>query len=174
MVTKTRRLGSHGYIGPMGDDFPSIFPLLLGLVVFFSALYTAYATYQTKNDIVQTMRANILISRAIRYQVVFDEDYWKSACNLALGLRGDYQVHLAMWVEEEEKGNGPPGQRYQWKIKAVCPQDDEFWSGREDDPKTLTSQLKDTKAAITMTYPIVWKGKDGVSTPARLTVVTWR
>ncbi len=163
---RMRRLrGSRGYIGPLGDDFPSIFPLMLGLLVFFSSLYIAYTTYQSKNDTVQCMRANILISRAVRYQVVFDKEYWKKACNLGLSLRGDYQVHLAMWIEHQGKQG--------WKIEGVCPLDEEFWEDSSD-PGSLLYQTKGTRAMVTMTYPVIWRSNEGINVPARLVVVTWR
>ncbi len=164
-------LGKRGYIGPLGDDFPSIFPLMLGLIIFFSTLSLAYTAYQAKNDTVQTMRANLMISRAVRYQIYFDEDYWSYACQLALALRGNYQTHLAMWIEYEgDKG---------WRLGGVCPSEDsrEFWEKYLNTPSDVQNILLEktrNRQASFMTYPVIWKGEEGANKPARLVVVTWR
>ena len=160
----------RGYIGPIGDDFPSIFPLLLGLLIFFSALYVAYLSYQSKNDAVQCMRANLMMSRAVRYQVYFDDRYWDYACHLGLALRGNYRVNLIMWIEYKDSGK--------WVLAGLCPsRDSDFWNpfGPPEDTKALQviiSKITMNKQSATMTYPVLWKS--GVNKQARLVVVTWR
>lgn len=39
----------RGFIGPVGDDIPSIIPLLIGLVVFFSTFSFTFNIYNQKN-----------------------------------------------------------------------------------------------------------------------------
>ncbi len=174
----------RGYIGPIGDDFPSIFPLLFGLLIFFSSLFMAYSAYQAKDNTVQAMKANIMISRAVRYQVVFDGDYWRQACQLAMAMRGDYKTHVAMWISVEKKGwRGriflmPNILKYR-SFPAVCPLDKKFWGNSISGQWVPESRAQDVilnitkgRTAITMTYPVIWKS--GTNEPAKLVVVTWR
>ncbi len=174
-----------GYIGPLGDDFPSIFPIALGLIIFFSALYVAYASYQMKEDYVQTMRANIMISRAVRYQIYFDKDYWDFTCDLALALKTNYAVHLVMWLEENDQGKGNQIVKWGngWGNDAICPSPMSS-SGRDlwgrssfNSPADLSNKVSDiakNRVITVMTYPVLVVSENKENTPARLVVVTWR
>ena len=42
-------LGNRGFIGPIGDDLPSLIPLLLGLVIFFSTFTLGFNTFDARN-----------------------------------------------------------------------------------------------------------------------------
>ncbi len=39
-----------GFIGPIGDDLPSLIPIVTGLVIFFSVFVLTLNTYNEKND----------------------------------------------------------------------------------------------------------------------------
>jgi hypothetical protein len=85
-----------GYLGPIGDDFSSLFPIMFGLLIFFSALTMTYDTYQVKKDWSEVMRANLVISRAVRSQVVFNEDIFKDGCQKLVGIKSGYGVKAGM------------------------------------------------------------------------------
>ncbi|GEM_PF-4550994 len=178
------KIGKKGYIGPLGDDFPSIFPIALGLMIFFSTIYVAYSAYQSKEDYVQTMRANIMISRAVRYQIYFDEDYWDFACDLASALKTNYAVHLAMWLEEEEetwRGTTTGVVNFGYNNYALCPKysglSSNFWrgqsSGGQPDPYAVIADKTKNRVITIMTYPVLYTTDEG-NKPVRLVVVTWR
>jgi hypothetical protein len=193
-----RHLNNRGYIGPLGDDFPSIFPLLFGLIIFFSSLYAAYNIYQAKDSTVQVMKANIMISRAVRSQIYFDGEYWKYACKLGLAMRSNYQVHLAMWLEYkpvQSSSSSSPSSAISgedlrlvtyssggsWPSSgqsAICPKDRDFWGGSvPNTPSKLSEKIAEmtlNREAATMTYPVVYVDRNGYDNPARLVVVTWR
>jgi hypothetical protein len=43
-------LFEKGFIGPIGDDLPSLIPIVTGLVIFFSVFVLTMNTYNEKND----------------------------------------------------------------------------------------------------------------------------
>ncbi len=173
----------RGYIGPLGDDFPSLFPLLLGLLVFFSSLAMAYMVYDAKDSNVKAMRANVMISRSVRYQLTFDEDYWKYACSIAMGMRTNYDTHLAMWMEYlDDKGQIHIVSFEGYRNLALCPLPDsdegvDFWGAYVQNPYLVVSDKTKGRYSITMTYPVIWVNDTGpqkLYVPARLVVVTWK
>ena len=51
-----------GFIGPLGDDFPSIFPIVAGVVLFFGTLAYANGVIQEKNDYLEVRKAALGLS----------------------------------------------------------------------------------------------------------------
>lgn len=90
----------RGFIGPLGDDFPAIFPIALGLMFFFGAITIAYNAYDYKNTQSNLIRANIMISRSVRAHLLVDSDYWNNeACKLITEIQANYGVSSAMLIE---------------------------------------------------------------------------
>ncbi len=44
-------LTEKGFIGPIGDDIPSLIPLLVGLVIFFSTFTVTFNAFEEKNAV---------------------------------------------------------------------------------------------------------------------------
>ncbi|MEW5955009.1 MAG: hypothetical protein AB1626_00540 [Candidatus Micrarchaeota archaeon] len=42
--------GKKGFIGPLGDDIPSIFPIVLGIIVFIGTIMYANAAFNARNE----------------------------------------------------------------------------------------------------------------------------
>ena len=40
---------NKGFIGPIGDDLPSLIPLLFGLVMFFSTFTMTFSSFDARN-----------------------------------------------------------------------------------------------------------------------------
>lgn len=86
-----------GYIGALGDDFPALFPILLGLLLFFGSITLTYQVYELRSKQINAMRANVMLSRAVRTQRQFTGNYWNDyACPLLQSSRSNYGVHTAM------------------------------------------------------------------------------
>ncbi len=42
-------LSFKGFIGPIGDDLPSLIPILFGLLIFFSSFSSTFSSFDSKN-----------------------------------------------------------------------------------------------------------------------------
>src|SRR3989344_2490778 len=72
---------ARGFIGPIGDDLPSLIPLLVGLVIFFSTFTLTFSTFDERNtefnDDVSVMR----ISRVMQSNsYIFSYDNFEELC----------------------------------------------------------------------------------------------
>ncbi len=61
-----------GFIGPLGDDLPSLIAIMLALTLFFSGLTFAMHTFNQRQGRVRLMRGAVDISRAIVREPVLD------------------------------------------------------------------------------------------------------
>jgi len=92
----------RGYLGPLGDDFPAIFPVAFGLMLFFAAITLTFNLYNYKQDTVALMRSNIALSKAVRSQLIFDEELFfgergrDGACDLFDRAKVNYGVQAKM------------------------------------------------------------------------------
>ncbi|MEW6295789.1 MAG: hypothetical protein AB1467_05890 [Candidatus Diapherotrites archaeon] len=55
-----------GFLGPIGDDLPSLIPLLFALTIFFSVFYFALTEFTNKADSFDNDVAVVQISNALR------------------------------------------------------------------------------------------------------------
>ncbi|MCD6414625.1 MAG: hypothetical protein J7L23_03275 [Candidatus Diapherotrites archaeon] len=168
-----------GYIGPLGDDFPALLPIALGLLMFFSAISLAYAIHDAKSTTVNLMRANVMISRSIREDVHFTREYWTGeACSKMNNTAVNYGVKVAMrivmsnYTYYSTTGSSSieiPSNKTEDSVmlvnssggsRAVCP---------------LGAQWEDYVPAsgLAMSYPVVVDSQ-GQILPATLVVVTWQ
>ena len=61
---------SRGFIGPIGDDLPSIIVILLGLSLFFSGLSFTLNTYNHKLDSFNTLKGGMEIANKVNENAI--------------------------------------------------------------------------------------------------------
>ena len=184
-----------GYIGPLGDDFPALFPIILGLVLFFGAVSLTYQIYEMKNAQVNSMRANIMLSRGIRERKHMDWDYWDNyACPLLKTTKVNYGVQAAMRIDISNYTDyDPPGYDFETQPfyfdnpnknsePAVCFEGGPLIEFSEWEANVPTAEDTLGRNFVSMTYPVIVNiyDKDDEadeakkqSLTAELTVVTW-
>lgn len=86
----------RGYIGPIGDDFPSIFPIMIGLLLFFSSIFITYQNYELKAATAKVMKANLAIGKIVRSETFFDSDKFTEKCELLERAKVNYAVSARM------------------------------------------------------------------------------
>ena len=64
--THRRGIGRGGFIGPIGDDLPSLIPLLFGLVIFFSTFTLAFNAFDARNTDFKDDLSVMRISRTLQ------------------------------------------------------------------------------------------------------------
>ena len=80
-----------GYIGAIGDDLPAIFPLLMRLVLFFSAFKLSYDDYIIKNEQIRLFRASMEIASVMESDGAVTPEEFESRCRDAQLLGVDYR-----------------------------------------------------------------------------------
>ncbi len=88
MNRRTKRLNEKGFIGPIGDDLPSLIPLTFALVVFFAAFAFAFNTFDQKKTDFDQKFALLRLGKTLKSDNLIDEyAEWKNACD-SLELQG--------------------------------------------------------------------------------------
>ena len=54
-----------GFVGPIGDDIPSIFPIVIGVVLFISTIGFVNSQFDARNEQLSLKKAGLGISYAI-------------------------------------------------------------------------------------------------------------
>ena len=65
---------SKGFIGPVGDDIPTIIIIVLAISLFFAGFSHAMSVYQQKNERLAELKAALDVSRAMLRSTVLPED----------------------------------------------------------------------------------------------------
>ncbi|MBU2099871.1 hypothetical protein KKG83_03975 [Candidatus Micrarchaeota archaeon] len=169
---------NKGYLGPIGDDLPSLIPLMFALIIFFSSFYMTIDTYNTKtvdfeNDIAvvqvsATLRGTGLVSSLADFQKYCNalnvrQPYF-SAGIVSLDQNFDFfdeSFNLdVLYLSEEDSGN---------EGKFKC----------SNTEKILTKGiiLQSNSKVVSRIYPLVLEQKvEGKSrmVPVKLVVIAWQ
>ncbi len=74
-------LNQRGFIGPIGDDLPSLIPLLFGLVIFFSTFTVAFNSFDARNTDFKDDLAVMKISRILQSNsYIYSHDNFEELC----------------------------------------------------------------------------------------------
>ena len=74
--------GSHGFIGPIGDDFPSLIPLIFGLLMFFTAFTITFNSFDAANTSFADDTALLRISRTLQSNsYIFSRGNFEELCS---------------------------------------------------------------------------------------------
>ncbi len=168
---------NKGFIGPIGDDLPSLIPLLVGLVMFFSTFTLTFNSFDDRNQEFDNDVAVMRISRTIQANsYIFSHDNFLENCNQIGTVNLNYVAGLSeQGVKREE-------------IDSIF--DVQFFSN-DDGPFYCISQnlntsepepgvsdfLSITQAVdyqvVSRVFPIVLED-NGVVKPMHLFVVAWK
>ncbi len=111
MYKRKRKYNSRGYLGPIGDDIPSLIPIIVGLITFFSAFTFTLNEYNQRSAGFAADRDTLIIANSLKgdsYLSVASE--FTNACT-GLRVRGLNYVAVvidsAQWnaLLNEAKGN---------------------------------------------------------------------
>lgn len=76
------RIGQRGFVGPIGDDLPSLIPLTVALLVFFGAFGFAFNHFEGKKQDFDQRLLVLSIGKTLKGDSLIDSyEKWQSACN---------------------------------------------------------------------------------------------
>ena len=73
-----------GFIGPLGDDIPSIFPVVAGVLLFFMSIGTATVRIDERNNYLSLKRAGMDIAYAAMIKGKITQEDFKKLCDSTL------------------------------------------------------------------------------------------
>jgi hypothetical protein len=171
-------MNQKGFIGSIGDDLPSLIPIFLGLVVFFSVFLGVFNDYNAKNRVYTLNQEAVEISMQLKSDpVIVGYDHFMEKCN-EINTPKNWNAFLVDLPQDTKyfKSITLEDIYYNYQDNVII-EDTEFdienYFICNEDPENL-NQLKDTsKNIINFLYPVVLQNQDGYSTTARLYILIW-
>jgi hypothetical protein len=73
-------MARRGFIGPIGDDIPSIFPIIAGITLFIATLIYANNEFNSKNDAINLRKAGLDLSYIVVEKGYINQDGFGDTC----------------------------------------------------------------------------------------------
>ncbi|MEK6902719.1 MAG: hypothetical protein AABX02_03995 [archaeon] len=182
------KLHSRGYIGPIGDDIPSLIPIIVGLITFFGAFTYTLNEYNHRSQTFAADRDSLVIANALKgdsYLATYSE--FASACK-GLRVRGlDYfagVIDSHQWEEIAKQANSDQLNKLSLIADHLYPLADLSNPGTSQPllcshglPSPPTSDdlalIIDNRQFIVLSFPVAVESPLAV-VPATLVVITWK
>ncbi|MEM4257167.1 MAG: hypothetical protein QXD98_02290 [Candidatus Diapherotrites archaeon] len=164
-----------GFIGPVGDDLPSITPLVLGLMIFFTAFTSAFNSFDKRNEEFMNNIELLKISKTIRANsYIYSYENFEQLCNSIGPTRIKYVVGITKDAYEQKEINNF------FEINFNSYNGKTFFCTNQDFSSNTTkindiikiNDLKNFKVASRI-YPIVVE-EDKKAKPMHLVVIVWK
>lgn len=98
-----RHTNSKGFIGPIGDDLPSLIPIVISLVIFFSIFTLTLTTYNSKNALIRQQIEMTSIARELKGDsLILGVDQFNKRCNDLKLKRYPYSFMVGIYSVETE------------------------------------------------------------------------
>ncbi len=86
-----------GFVGPIGDDIPSIFPIVIGVVLFISTIGFVNSQFDARNEQLSLKKAGLGISYAILRSGYLSDNEFESECETNYKTAAD-RLAKKYWV----------------------------------------------------------------------------
>ncbi|MEK6959164.1 MAG: hypothetical protein AABW59_03915 [archaeon] len=74
--------GKKGFLGPIGDDLPSMIPIVMSLALFFMVFGATFSTYNTKNATIRQQFELTSVARELKGDsLLLSVDQFEQRCN---------------------------------------------------------------------------------------------
>lgn len=120
MFFKTKGTGKRGrkrgFVGPLGDDIPSIFPIVAGVLLFIGTLVYAFGLVQEKNQYLEISRAALTLSYIMTEKGVMQSATdFEAKCSLVKKTADTNRVRVLVTIkrycDSVELYQGGPGKK---------------------------------------------------------------
>ncbi len=188
-----------GFLGPIGDDLPSLVPLVFALIIYFAAFNSSLSVFDKKNASFSEELESLKIARVLRSNgYIVDEENFSALCSLLNPSHTRFVAGIAEIGSTPEKA-ADPNENYDFYLDYSEPLQAQFLNdsgpgarcfeaGKKPDDasngffccsNTGSFDLSslESKAVSMRVYPIVLeKDRPGlglVVSPMQLVVATW-
>ncbi len=91
----------RGFIGPIGDDLPSLIPIVTGLVIFFSIFVLTLNTYNDKNLFIEKQIDMTSVARDLKGDsLILNWDQFDKRCSSMKIKRYPYSFIVAIYSSD--------------------------------------------------------------------------
>lgn len=180
------RIGNKGYLGPIGDDIPSLIPILVGLVTFFAAFTFTLNEYNARTASFNADRDTLVIANALKgdsYIATFPE--FDSACK-GLRVRG---LNYAAGIVESSSWEAIADEAEDSGLSRLAEMTDHIYSmegkplscaagippleeGVDEHTDALVEVLE-SRPFVVLAFPLALQVQYAV-VPSTLVVITWK
>lgn len=80
---RQHRLNSRGFVGPIGDDLPSLIPITFSLLIFFASLSFTFNQFDYKRTVFDQDLTKLKISSTLKgNSLISDYATWGNSCQM--------------------------------------------------------------------------------------------
>jgi hypothetical protein len=98
------KLNKKGFIGAIGDDLPSLIPIIVALLLFFTIFTLTLNTYTTKNVTLRKNMSLMSISRELKGDsLLLDVNQFLMRCDNTRLNTHEYNFRVAVYSNEQLK-----------------------------------------------------------------------
>ncbi len=98
---------SKGFLGPIGDDLPSLIPLVFSLVLFFTTFTFAFNAFESRNSYFDDSVNILTISSSLKQgSYILNHSQFLESCNGLSVSRLNFKVALVS-LDDYANGTGP-------------------------------------------------------------------
>ncbi|MFH1240236.1 MAG: hypothetical protein V1672_03385 [Candidatus Diapherotrites archaeon] len=166
-----------GFLGPLGDDLPSLIPLLFALVIFFSAFTSAFNTFDKKNSAFQAeLEVSSIAAKLVADSYIEGYDGFQLLCKKVAASDVKYKagiIELPLGIDDD--------------VPTINPLNPEFYYFPTEDekfecPEGGENPTENSRNLMVRVYPIALELKDDtkikiasgfIVRPMILVVITW-
>ena len=162
-----------GFIGPIGDDLPSLTPLIFGLIMFFSAFTTAFTSFDQRNTEFFDDIALMKISKVMQTNgYIYSHDNFESLCSTIGAVNINYVAAITpdAYNRAETKAITDFSFFSSGGKKFYCTNTEGTGSAIKD---IVTIREVGGRKMVSRIYPIVVEDEKIVK-PMHLVVVAWK
>lgn len=96
------KMNKKGFIGPIGDDLPSLIPIVVGLLIFFTVFTNTLMIYDSKNAEIRQQIDMASIARTIKGDsLILSHDQFSDACDKTKLRRNTYNYMVGIFSTKE-------------------------------------------------------------------------
>ncbi len=184
-----------GFVGPIGDDIPSLIPLTVALLVFFGAFGFAFNSFEEKKAEFDQRLMLLSIGKTLKGDNLLDNyQKWKDACNSIEVTRYKFKAVVFLvstkpdatfynyeffhdWQDDTSFVSEPcyscTGDKRVYKMKDSGGSEQFLVCDNLSNLEPINSSKALSQKTLRINFPVAL-GKDDVFRPAILAVMVWK
>ncbi|MEK6843541.1 MAG: hypothetical protein AABY04_03555 [Candidatus Micrarchaeota archaeon] len=181
-------LGLKGFIGPIGDDIPSIFPIVAGILIFLTSMLYVDSQFSERNAYLETRSATLQLSYVATDKGFMGDSKFLEKCTEMKLFASKKQLKFAtilkkycgpMVFSKSENLKITKSTKTFGLVSAevedmICSSDEKISSTVPKDPLLVEAISIPSKNAILLSYPIAVDCGNSNRGLGLITIAGWR
>ncbi|MDO8627723.1 MAG: hypothetical protein Q7K42_04610 [Candidatus Diapherotrites archaeon] len=163
---------SKAFIGPIGDDLPSLIPIIFSLLIFFSAFTFAFNKFNEENDLIRTKLDALNVARTMKVNsFISNYEHFQKLCEDAKVVQINFiagLVELNLSDQEQDSSAGLNFLKIPEKNQTFA-----CYSSIFDDQSPEEIKIPTNRQVLNLTYPIALQNET-IVIPAHLVIRAWK